>query len=194
MLHHIPGGGAVMEWMTGGEALVRSLKTNGVRVIFGLPGVQLYGVMAALRDEPAIRFINTRNEQATTYMADGYARSSGQVGVAFVVPGQGILNASTGLSTAYAASSPVLLIAGQVPRAQIGQKMGLLHEIDDQQGAISSITKWRQRATEVEEVPAMVRDAFNQLLSGRPRPVEIEMPPATMEDDGEAELLGRGGD
>jgi acetolactate synthase I/II/III large subunit len=179
-----------MEWMTGGEALVRSLKANGVRVIFGLPGVQLYGVMAALRDEPSIRFINTRNEQATTYMADGYARSSGHVGVAFVVPGQGILNASTGLSTAYAASSPVLLIAGQVPRGQIGKKMGLLHEIDDQQGAIASITKWRQRATEVEEVPAMVRDAFSQLLSGRPRPVEIEMPPETMEDDGEAELVG----
>jgi acetolactate synthase-1/2/3 large subunit len=179
-----------MEWMSGGEALVQSLKANGVRVIFGLPGVQLYGVMAALRDEPSIRFINTRNEQATTYMADGYARSSGQVGVAFVVPGQGILNASTGLSTAYAASSPVLLIAGQVPRAQIGKKMGLLHEIDDQQAVLATITKWRQRATEVEEVPSMVRDAFTQLLSGRPRPVEIEMPPETMEDDGEADLLG----
>jgi acetolactate synthase I/II/III large subunit len=190
MLSDIPEGGAAMEWMTGGEALVRSLKANGVRVIFGLPGVQLYGVMAALRDEPSIRFINTRNEQATTYMADGYARSSGEVGVAFVVPGQGILNASTGLSTAFAASSPVLLIAGQVPRSQIDKKMGLLHEIHDQQAVIATITKWRQRATEVEEVPTMVRDAFAQLLSGRPRPVEIEMPPETMEDDGEAELLG----
>ncbi|MFN0072757.1 MAG: thiamine pyrophosphate-dependent enzyme [Chloroflexota bacterium] len=179
-----------MEWMTGGEALVRSLKANGVRVVFGLPGVQLYGVMTALRDEPSIRFIQTRNEQATTYMADGYARSSGQVGVALVVPGQGILNASAGLSTAFAASSPVLLIAGQVPRALIGKKTGQLHEIEDQQGAIASVTKWRARATEVEEVPPMVRNAFTQLLSGRPRPVEIEMPPETMEDEGEAELLG----
>src|SRR5215475_6473420 len=60
--------------MTGGEALVRSLYNEGVRVIFGLPGVQLYGVMAALRDEPRIRFITTRHEQATSFMADGYAR------------------------------------------------------------------------------------------------------------------------
>ncbi len=62
-----------MARMTGGEALVQSLYREGVRVIFGLPGVQLYGVMAALRDEPRIRFIATRHEQATSFMADGYA-------------------------------------------------------------------------------------------------------------------------
>lgn len=178
-----------MEWMTGGEALVRSLAANDVRVIFGLPGVQLYGVMVALREHPEIRLITTRHEQATSYMADGYARASGEIGVALVVPGQGLLNAAAGLSTAYSVSSPVLMIAGQVPRGQIGKKLGLLHEIDDQQGAISSITKWRGRVTDVEDVPAAVRDAITQLRTGRPRPVELEMPPETMEDEGEAELL-----
>ena len=64
-----------MQRMTGGQALVASLYREGVRVVFGLPGVQLYGAMAALRDEPRIRFIATRHEQATTYMADGYARA-----------------------------------------------------------------------------------------------------------------------
>ena len=68
--------------MTGGEALVRSLYAEGVRVVFGLPGVQLYGVMAALRDEPRIRFVNTRHEQATSFMADGYARAGGSFGTA----------------------------------------------------------------------------------------------------------------
>ena len=67
-----------MARMTGGEALVQSLYREGVRVIFGLPGVQLYGVMAALRDEPRIRFIATRHEQATSFMADGYARAGGE--------------------------------------------------------------------------------------------------------------------
>ena len=94
-----------MARMTGGEALVQSLYREGVRVIFGLPGVQLYGVMAALRDEPRIRFIATRHEQATSFMADGYARAGGDFGTAFVVPGPGLLNAASGLSTAYSASA-----------------------------------------------------------------------------------------
>ena len=68
-----------MARMTGGEALVKQLHREGVRVIFGLPGVQLYGVMAALREQPDIRFIQTRHEQATSYMADGYARAGGSV-------------------------------------------------------------------------------------------------------------------
>ena len=117
-----------MARMTGGQALVASLRREGVRVVFGLPGVQLYGAMAALREEPGIRFIATRHEQATTYMADGYARASGDIGVALVVPGPGLLNASSGLSTAYSASSPVLVIAGQIPKAKIGKNVGLLHE------------------------------------------------------------------
>ena len=76
-----------MAEMTGGQALIRSIYNEGVRVIFGLPGVQLYHAMDALYDMPDIRFITTRHEQATTYMADGYARAGGQVGTAMVVPG-----------------------------------------------------------------------------------------------------------
>jgi acetolactate synthase-1/2/3 large subunit len=175
--------------MTGGEALVRSLFNEGVRVVFGLPGVQLYGVMAALRAEPRIRFITTRHEQATSFMADGYARAGGGFGTALVVPGPGLLNAMSGLSTAYSASSPVLIISGQVPRASIGKDIGLLHEVNDQLDCIAPVTKWRKRVIEVAEVPAAVREAVTQLKSGRPRPVEIEMPPETMEDEGLAELL-----
>ncbi|HEX2185537.1 MAG TPA: thiamine pyrophosphate-binding protein, partial [Chloroflexota bacterium] len=178
-----------MDWMTGGEALVQSLVREGVRVVFGVPGVQLYGALAALRDEPRIRFITARHEQATSYMADGYARTSGEPGVALVVPGPGLLNATAGLSTAYAASSPVLMISGQIPKASIGKKIGLLHEVDDQLDAIAPLTKWRRRVVEVEDVPGAVREALRQLRTGRPRPVEIELPPETLEDEGEAELL-----
>jgi acetolactate synthase I/II/III large subunit len=177
-----------MEWMSGGEALVRSLAREGVKVVFGVPGVQLYGVLAALREEPGIRFIWTRHEQATSYMADGYARVTGDFGTALVVPGPGLLNATAGLSTAYSASSPVLMISGQIPKATIGKDIGLLHEVNDQLDAITPITKWRQRVVEIEDVPPTVREAVRQLRTGRPRPVEIEMPPETMEDEGEAEL------
>ena len=178
-----------MDWLTGGEALVKSLHREGVRVVFGVPGVQLYGVLAALRDQPGIRFITTRHEQATSYMADGYARAGGDFGTALVVPGPGLLNASAGLSTAYSASSPVLMISGQIPKASIGKNIGLLHEVNDQLDAIAPVTKWRRRVVEVEDVPGAVREAVSQLKTGRPRPVEIEMPPETMEDEGEAELL-----
>ena len=175
--------------MTGGEALVRSLYREGVRVVFGLPGVQLYGVMAALRAEPRIRFVNTRHEQATSFMADGYARAGGTFGTALVVPGPGLLNAMSGLSTAYSASSPVLMLSGQIPRDSIGRDIGLLHEVNDQQDCIRPVTKWRRRVLQVADVPAAVREAVAQLKSGRPRPVEIEMPPETMEDEGLVELL-----
>jgi acetolactate synthase I/II/III large subunit len=178
-----------MPRMTGGEALVAQLVREGGRVVFGVPGVQLYGVLAALRDEPAIRFITTRHEQSTTYMADGYARARGEFGVALVVPGPGLLNASAGISTAYSASSPVLVISGQVPRASLGRRVGVLHEVHDQLDCIAPITKWRRRVLEIADVPAAVHEAVRQLRTGRPRPVELEMPPDTMESEGEVTLL-----
>ena len=80
--------------LSGGEALAKSLVTEGVEVVFGIPGIQTYGIVAGLRDEPGIRLISTRHEQAATYMADGYARASGKPGVALVVPGVGLYNAA----------------------------------------------------------------------------------------------------
>src|SRR5436309_1983327 len=165
-----------MPRMTGGEALARQLVREGVKLVFGLPGVQLYGALAGLRDE-RVRFITTRHEQATTYMADGYARATGEFGVALVVPGPGLLNASAGISTAYSASSPVFVISGQVPKASLGRHVGVLHEVHDQLDCIAPITKWRRRVLEVADVPAAVNEAVRQLRNGRPRPVEIEMPP-----------------
>ena len=129
--------------MSGGEALVKSLVHEGVEVVFGIPGIQMYGISAALRDEPGIRMITTRHEQASTYMADGYARASGKPGVALVVPGVGLYNAAAGLATAYSRSSPVLLIAGQIPRRQIGKNLGGVHEVMDQADVIAPVTKWR---------------------------------------------------
>ena len=166
-----------MAKMSGGEALARSLVREGAKVVFGIPGIQIYGIVAALRDEPGIRMIATRHEQATTYMADGYARASGEPGVALVVPGVGLYNAASGLTNAYSRSTPVLLIAGQVPRGAIGKNVGAVHEIADQSGTVRSVTKWRRQASRPREVPDAVFEAFRQMRTGRPRPVLIEMPP-----------------
>jgi len=179
----------VPESMTGGAALARQLRAQGVEVIFGLPGDQLMAALDALVDVPEIRYLVTRHEQATTYMADGYARAGGRPGVAMVVPGVGVYNAASGLATAYACSSPVLLIAGQVNRDGIGRDLGLLHDLHDQLDVVRPITKSARRVLDAAQIPGAVRDAFAVMTSGRQRPVEIEIPPETFAETAAIELL-----
>ena len=175
--------------MTGGQALARSLYLEGVRVIFGLPGVQLYHLLDGLSQEPGIRFITTRHEQATAYMADGYSRAGGEgIGAALMVPGPGLLNASAAIGTAYAASSPILVVSGQIERDLIGVNRGMLHEVDDQLDSIKPVTKWAERILDPGMVPDVVHEAFRQLKTGRPRPVEIEIPPETLAEVADVEL------
>lgn len=177
-----------MSEMTGGQALAKSLYLEGVRVIFGLPGVQLYHAMDAIQREPGIRFITTRHEQATGYMADGYSRAGGGIGTALMVPGPGLLNAAAGIGTAYAASSPILVVSGQIERELIGVNRGMLHEVDDQLESIKPVTKWAERILNPASVPETVQRAFHQLRTGRPRPVEIEIPPETLAELADVEL------
>ena len=178
-----------MTKMTGGQALAKSLYMEGVRVVFGLPGVQLYGAMDGLYDEPGIEFITVRHEQAAAYMAFGYSCVSDSIGTALVVPGPGLQNASAGVGTAYAASRPMLIVAGQVNRDFIGSERGELHEVHDQLDTIKPVTKWAERVLTAAEVPAAVHEAFVQMRTGRPRPVEIEMPPDAMTEEADVELI-----
>jgi len=172
--------------LTGGQALVRALRAQGVEVVFGLPGVQLDWLFDALHEErEAITVYHTRHEQAASYMADGYARTAGRVGTCLVVPGPGLLNAMAGLATAYACSSPVLCLTGQIPSEDIGAGRGHLHEIRDQLGAVRSVTKWAARAARPEDIPGVFRDAFRQLLTGRARPVAVEIPPDALQSPAE---------
>src|SRR6202011_3451581 len=135
------------ERLSGGQALVRSLVGEGVEVVFGLPGVQLDWAFDALYEaRDTIRVFHTRHEQATAYMADGYARTTGRVGVCMVVPGPGLLNASAALATAFACSSPVLCVTGQVDSHAIEGGFGLLHEIPHQESVLASVSKWSGRA------------------------------------------------
>ena len=179
-----------MAKLTGGQALVKSLIRYGVDTIFGLPGVQLDNTFDALyHEQDHVRVINTRHEQATAYMAFGYAQSTGKVGVYLVVPGPGLLNTTAALSTAYATNAKVLALSGQVHSEQINKGYGALHEIPNQLEMISHLTKWAARIERPADAPAMVREAFKQLNTGRPRPVELEMSPDIMGMEEEVELL-----
>ena len=180
-----------MTRMTGGQALVKSIIANGVDTIFGLPGVQLDWFFNALHDEGNnIRVLNARHEQGVAYMANGYAQSTGKVGAYAVVPGPGVLNTTAALSTAYAINAPVLCVTGQIPSVQIGRGFGALHEIPDQLGVLERLTKWATRIDHATDAPGKVNEAFRQLLSGRHRPVAVEMPLDQMAQSAAVELMG----
>ena len=164
--------------VTGAQILVDAVAAEGVDTIFGLPGLQLDHIFDALYSrQDAIRVIHTRHEQATAYMAFGYAQATGRVGTCLVVPGPGVLNATAALSTAYACNAPVLCITGQIPSAHMGGGLGFLHEIPEQARALASVTKWQGLIENGAEIPALVHEAFRQLNGGRRRPVVLEIPP-----------------
>jgi acetolactate synthase-1/2/3 large subunit len=179
-----------MTRMTGGQAIVRSLKAHGIDTLFALPGVQLDHFFNALYDEGnSIRAIQPRHEQGAAYMAYGYALASGKVGAFAVVPGPGLLNTTAALATAYGCYSPVLAITGQLPASAIGKGYGLLHEIPDQQALIKGLTKWCCHIEYPSDVPDRIQEAFKQLRSGVVRPVEIEMAMDTLGVATEVTLL-----
>ena len=162
--------------VTGGAAIVQALIEHGVDTVFALPGVQTYPVMDALaRNTDKIRTIGARHEQATAYMAFGYAQATGKVGVYSVVPGPGVLNTMGALCTAWGCNLPVLCITGQVPREFLEGGRGHLHEIPDQQGTVSRLCKYTARIERPEDAPRIVAEAMKAMRSGRPGPALIEM-------------------
>jgi acetolactate synthase-1/2/3 large subunit len=166
-----------MAVMTTGEAIVEALIAHGVDTVFGIPGAHMYDFNDALaRRADAIRFITTRHEQGAAYMAFGYAKSTGRVGVYTVVPGPGVLNSAAALCTAYGANAPVLCITGNIMSHLIGRGRGQLHELPDQLALLRGLTKWSERIDHPTAAPHVMAEAFRQLAAGRVRPVAVETP------------------
>jgi acetolactate synthase-1/2/3 large subunit len=162
--------------MSGGDAIVDSLIRHGIDTIFGLPGVQTYGLFDALaRNSNRIRLINARHEQTTAYMALGYACATGRPAAYTVVPGPGVLNTTAALATAWGVNAPVLCITGQVPSAMIGRGRGQLHELPDQLGTLRSLVKHADRIEDPTEAPWKMARAVQEMMSGRRGPVAVEM-------------------
>ncbi len=164
------------ERLTGGEAIVKAVLAHGVDTVFALPGVQTYPIMDALqRAGNRVRVIGPRHEQTAAYMANGYAKATGRPGVFSVVPGPGVLNSGAALCTAVAINAPVLLLTGQVPSPFLGRGRGHLHELPDQAATLRSFIKWAGRVPRAAAAPALVDEAFQRMLGGRPGPVALEM-------------------
>jgi acetolactate synthase-1/2/3 large subunit len=164
-----------MTSMTGGEAIVSGLVAHGIDTVFGLPGAQIYGLFDAFH-QAQLKVIGARHEQACGYMAYGYARSSGRVGVFSVVPGPGVLNAGAAMLTAFGSNEPVLCLTGQVPMAFLGKGRGHLHEMPDQLATLKTFVKWADRVEYPAGAPTAVSRAFQEMLSGRRGPASLEMP------------------
>ena len=162
--------------MTGGQAVVETLDAWGVDVVFGIPGVHTLALYDALYDHPRIRHVTTRHEQGAGFMADGYARASGRVGVALTTTGPAAVNALTPIGEAHAESSPVLLICSGPTDETNGADAGVLHDMRDQFGTLFSVTGRGQRVSRVEEIPDALSEGFEAMKYGRPRPYILEVP------------------
>ncbi len=158
--------------LTGSQILLESLRLEGVETVFGYPGGAVINIYDDLYDSP-IKHILTRHEQAAVHAADGYARTTGEVGVVIATSGPGATNTVTGIATAYMDSIPMVIITGQVPTALIGNDA---FQEADICGITRPCTKHNFLVQDLRDLPLMIKKAFFIARTGRPGPVLIDLP------------------
>ena len=159
--------------LTGAEIAIRCLQEEGIEYVFGYPGGAVLFLYDALFNQDKVKHILVRHEQAAVHAADGYARSTGRVGVAFVTSGPGVTNAVTGIATAYLDSIPLVIISGQVPTRAIGEDA--FQEVDAV-GITRPCVKHNFLVKDVNEIANTIKKAFYLASSGRPGPVLVDIP------------------
>tara|TARA_Y100000590_G_scaffold456766_2_gene608016 strand:- start:8127 stop:9764 length:1638 start_codon:yes stop_codon:yes gene_type:complete len=164
-----------MKKRSGAQILAESLVNEGLTTIFGIPGVDTLSVYDAFLDHPSIRAINVRHEQSAVFMADGYYRASGEIGVALTSGGPGALNTLTAMGTAHNDSSALLHILNDNPAHVRGKGRGYFHDVHDQYGIFRSVIDFGYQATMPHEIPDSLRTAVTALKSRRPKPAMVEI-------------------
>ena len=165
--------------MTCGEATMRLLARYGVTTVFGIPGVHTLDMCRGMSDgddSGAITHVQTRNEQGAGFMAEGWARATGEAGVAVVISGPGVTNASTAVGQCYADSLPMLLLSAEPASHTIAKGRGVLHEITEQKRVTEPLCAFSATARRAADVPELLARAFSVFTSGRPRPVHVSLP------------------
>ena len=157
----------------GSEILVRCLQAEGVKYLWGYPGGAVLYIYDALYKQDSIEHVLVRHEQAAVHAADGYARATGDVGVALVTSGPGVTNAVTGIATAFMDSIPMVIITGQVPTAAIG--LDAFQECDTV-GITRPIVKHNFLVKDVRDLALTLKKAFHIARTGRPGPVVVDIP------------------
>jgi acetolactate synthase-1/2/3 large subunit len=159
--------------LRGGEILVKALQAEGVKYIWGYPGGAVLHIYDAFYKQDTIQHVLVRHEQAAVHAADGYARATGEVGVALVTSGPGVTNAVTGIATAYMDSIPMVIITGQVPTAAIG--LDAFQECDTV-GITRPIVKHNFLVKDARDMAMVMKKAFHIARTGRPGPVVVDIP------------------
>ena len=168
--------------MTGARMVVEALKKERVEVIFGYPGGAVLDIYDEIYKTPEIKHVLVRHEQGATHAADGYARSTGKVGVVLVTSGPGATNTVTGIATAYMDSIPIVVLTGQVPTKLIGNDA--FQEVDIT-GITRPITKHNFLVKRIEDLPKVLKAAFYIARTGRPGPVLVDLPKDIQQAKGE---------
>ena len=159
--------------LRGAEILVKALQAEGVKYVWGYPGGAVLHIYDAFYKQDTIQHVLVRHEQAAVHAADGYARATGDVGVALVTSGPGVTNAVTGIATAYMDSIPMVIVTGQVPTAAIG--LDAFQECDTV-GITRPIVKHNFLVKDVRDMATVMKKAFHIARSGRPGPVVVDIP------------------
>ena len=162
-----------MELLSGAEMVVRSLRDEGVKYIYGYPGGALLHIYDAIFRQDDVEHILVRHEQAAAHMADGYARATGKPGVVLVTSGPGATNTVTGIATAYMDSIPMVVISGQVVSNMVGSDA---FQETDMVGVSRPIVKHSFMVKDPRDIPEVIKKAFYLAQSGRPGPVVIDIP------------------
>ena len=159
--------------LMGAEILIKCLEAENVKHLWGYPGGAVLYIYDALYKQESIQHVLVRHEQAAVHAADGFARATGEVGVALVTSGPGLTNAVTGIATAYMDSIPLVVIAGQVPTGAIGQDA---FQECDTVGITRPVVKHNFLVKDPKDIPSVVKRAFHIARTGRPGPVVIDIP------------------
>ncbi|MCX2862608.1 acetolactate synthase 3 catalytic subunit [Paucibacter sp. PLA-PC-4] len=170
---HSPSSSPVSSELNGSEILVRCLQAEGVKYLWGYPGGAVLYIYDALYKQDTIQHVLVRHEQAAVHAADGYARATGDVGVALVTSGPGVTNAITGIATAYMDSIPMVIVTGQVPTPAIG--LDAFQECDTV-GITRPIVKHNFLVKDVRDLAMTMKKAFHIARTGRPGPVVVDIP------------------
>ncbi|MBI3456346.1 MAG: thiamine pyrophosphate-binding protein [Candidatus Rokubacteria bacterium] len=177
---------------TGGEWVVAALRAEGVRHVFGIPGIHNLAIYDALLRQTEITHVLARHEQGAAFMAEGYARASGRPGVVLVTSGPGATNALTPLVEAHASSQPILLLMSDIPAALIGRGLGALHEVPNQIDCFRPVCRWAETIWAAREIPGAVQGAFHLFRTGRPGPIALSLPTDLLRAPVEAQLTPPG--
>ena len=168
-----PGSAPAAGDPNGSEILIRCLQAENVRFLWGYPGGAVLYIYDALYKQQTIQHVLVRHEQAAVHAADGYARATGEVGVALVTSGPGVTNAVTGIATAYMDSIPMVIVTGQVPTPAIG--LDAFQECDTV-GITRPIVKHNFLVKDVRDLALTMKKAFHIARTGRPGPVVVDVP------------------